>query len=294
MDSEDTGFYGDRIYNAHNSSSKFYVATFGYARAWNGMDVYDRRIDRYTLHFVFGGSGTFNGQPVSAGQMFFAPQTKKYTIIHNAENPLVFSWIALSGTDLENLLDILQLPKEASISPFPYRDRIEKIFVDTVYQEHPEHNMELYLLARFYDILSLCDIGSRTEFATGSDRTESYFEQAMTFINTHYADGIKVPDVAKHAHISVSYLRRICVAKSGKPPQELIEDKRLKVARSLLANDDTTIEEIASMVGFTDTATFSKCFKRNCGMAPLMYRKEKQKEKAKKSRRRRFDPSNFM
>lgn len=243
------------------------------------MDVYDRQIDRYTIHFVFDGLGTFNGQPVSAGQMFFAPQTKKYTIVNDENNPLTFAWIALSGTELENQLGILQLPNAPLITPFQHADLIKKIFIDTIYKEHPEHNMELYLLSRFYDVLSLCDINNRPEFATHGDRTDSYFSQIMTFINTHYADGIKVPDVAKHAHISVPYLRRICVAKAGKPPQELIEEKRLKVARTLLSNDNSSIEEIATLVGFSDTATFSKCFKRNCGMAPLIYRKQKNREK---------------
>ena len=53
MDHQKLGVFGDRIYNAHNSSSKFYVVTFGYAKAWKKMDVYDRQIDRYTIHFDF-------------------------------------------------------------------------------------------------------------------------------------------------------------------------------------------------------------------------------------------------
>ena len=279
MDHQKLGFFGDRIYNAHNSSSKFYVATFGYAKSWKEMDVYDRQIDRYTFHFVFDGAGTFNGQPVSAGQMFVAPQTQKYTIVNDENAPLRFAWIALSGTELENQLELLQLPKASSIMPFIHADLIEKIFIDTIYQEHPEHNMELFLFSRFYDILSLCGITNHPEFATHSGQTDSYFAQIMTFINTHYSDGIKVPDVAKHAHISVSYLRRICTAKVGKSPQELIEEKRLKVARTLLANDNSTVEEVAALVGFVDTATFSKSFKRNCGQSPLAYRKQKEQEK---------------
>ena len=279
MNDQKMGVFGDRIYNAHNSNAKFYVATFGYAKAWTGMDVYDRRIDRYTVHFVFDGAGTFNGEAVSAGQMFFAPQTQKYTIINDETTPLRFAWIAISGTELENQLEILQLPKSPLITTFQHADLIEQIFIDTIYKEHPEHNIELYLLSQLYDVLSLSNINARPEFATSSDRTDSYFSQIMTFINTHYADGIKVTDVANHAHISVPYLRRICAAKAGKPPQELIEEKRLKVARTLLANDNSTIEEIASLIGFVDTATFSKSFKRNCGIAPLAYRKQKNEEK---------------
>ena len=73
MDNEKCGFFGDRIYNAHNSTARFYVVTFGYSQAWTEANIYDRLIDRYTIHFVFKGKGFFNGQPISAGQMFFVP-----------------------------------------------------------------------------------------------------------------------------------------------------------------------------------------------------------------------------
>ena len=79
MDASNCGYYSDRIFNAHNSASRFYVATFGYAKAWKEHNTHERQIDRYTVHFVFSGCGTFNGQPIKAGQMFFAPQNQKYT-----------------------------------------------------------------------------------------------------------------------------------------------------------------------------------------------------------------------
>ena len=87
MDDGKCGYYGDRIFNAHNSASRFYVATFGYSKSWKENNTHERQIDRYTIHFVYSGAGVFNGQPVRAGQMFFAPQNQKYTIVNHPEDP---------------------------------------------------------------------------------------------------------------------------------------------------------------------------------------------------------------
>lgn len=283
MDHGKSGFYGDRIYNAHNSVSRFYVVTFGYSKSWKEADIYDRQIDRYTIHFVFKGKGYFNGQPVSAGQMFFAPQNQKYSVATSTSDPLTFAWIALSGTELENQLSLLRLPKNAAISYFDNSDEIQQIFIDTVYNEHSKNNMELFLFSRFYEVLSLCEAIDPQITVPDNDQMSYYFSKIMSFINTHYSENIKVPDVAKHAHISVAYLRRICALKIGKSPQELIAEKRLNVAKVLLSNDTSSVEEIATLVGFSNTATFSKSFKRNFGISPLSYRKKKNEEKRQRA-----------
>ena len=150
MDLEQKGAFGDRIYNAHNSGARFYVVTFGYSKSAPQMDTVDRQIDRYTLHFIFDGKGFFNGKPISAGQMFFAPQNEKYSIINSKDHPLTMAWIALSGTELENQLSLLRLPKDEGITYFQNADAIEQIFTDTIYKEHFENNMELFLFSRFY------------------------------------------------------------------------------------------------------------------------------------------------
>ena len=281
MDYSQCGYYSDRINNAHNSAARFYVVTFGYAKSWGDHNTYERQIDRYTIHFVFDGTGTFNGTPVSAGQMFFAPQNQKYTIVNDPQAPLVFAWIALSGTDLENQLSLLHMINKPAITQ--NMEQIHQIFLDTVYGQHQNLNMELFLFARFYTVLSLCNAINQPLLGPSSDRAAVYYSEAVSYINTHYAENITVSDIARHIHISVSYLRRICTEKSGRAPQEIITSKRINVAKALLANDNSQVEEIAALVGFANTGSFSKCFKRICGVAPLTYRRQKAEEKKQRA-----------
>lgn len=283
MDANGCGFYSDRIYNAHNSVSRFYIVTFGYAKSWVGCNLYERQIDRYTLHLVFSGRGTFNGQKVEGGQLFFAPQNKKHTILHDPSFPMELAWIALSGTDLENQLDLIHLPAEPTITPFKNQGQIKQLILDTVYSPHNNQTMELFLFSRFYQILALCNVINQPLTPTGNNRANIFYSDIHSYINTHYAENLSVSKLASGIHISDSYLRRICIEKSGKSPQELITAKRMNAAKAFLANDTASVEEIAALVGYANIGAFSKCFKREVGISPLQYRRQKAEEKRQRA-----------
>ena len=273
------GFYSDRIFNAHNSESPFYVATFGCARSWEGNNVYDRKIDRYTIHFVFEGKGSFNGQPISAGQMFFAPQNQKYTVITSEQDPLFISWIALSGTQLESQLRLFRLVNEATVTVFQNQEEIRELFLDTIYNDHQNANLEMLLIGRLFEILSLSYVVNRSFAMPANQQSDVYYTNILAYINNNYSHNITIEEIAKHVHISPTYVRRICKDKTGYSPAKLISNKRLNVAKALLANDTSSIEEIALLVGFANIYSFSSYFKKNVLMTPTAYRKLMQEKK---------------
>ena len=195
IDCSNCGFYSDRIFNMHGATKRFYVATFGYTKAWKEHNTYDRIIDRYTVHFVFEGKGTFNGNPVSAGQMFIAPQNKKYTIIQDPNQPMTLAWFAFSGTELENQLSLLHFPDEFTIIPFQNVDKIKEVFLDTVYGPNSTFDLEMLLLSSCYKILALCNMYKDTISASEDTREARYFSDIASYINTHYSENISVPFV---------------------------------------------------------------------------------------------------
>jgi len=56
--------------------------------------------------------------------------------------------------------------------------------------------------------------------------------------------------------------------------QELLVDVRYSLAKELLSLSEHRISEISTIVGFSDTAVFSRSFKNNVGMTPTQYRKK--------------------
>lgn len=94
-----------------------------------------------------------------------------------------------------------------------------------------------------------------------------------SYIDEHLGEHISIGELAQKTHTSVSGIYK-CLSRSyGCTPGEFICKKRLEKAVSLLTESELSISEIAESVGFSDTAHFSKNFKKAYGISPLKYRK---------------------
>jgi AraC-like DNA-binding protein len=77
--------------------------------------------------------------------------------------------------------------------------------------------------------------------------------------------------VARSLGLSVRSLRRRMDAE-GKTFNAVANDAQAIVAKNLLRNTQRTIQEIAYELGFADTSSFHRAFKRSTGTTPLAYR----------------------
>jgi AraC-like DNA-binding protein len=51
-----------------------------------------------------------------------------------------------------------------------------------------------------------------------------------------------------------------------------LRERRIGLARSMLAAGDASVEEVANAVGFSDPFHVSRAFRRKTGMSPSAYR----------------------
>ena len=58
---------------------------------------------------------------------------------------------------------------------------------------------------------------------------------------------------------------------AGVSPNEFIRSYRLRQAAKMINDTNLTLSEIAYKVGFNDSLYFSKCFKKQFGVAPSKY-----------------------
>jgi AraC-like DNA-binding protein len=91
------------------------------------------------------------------------------------------------------------------------------------------------------------------------------------------ADGLaggepSLESTARRLSLSERTLQRR-LHEGGTSHSELVEDVRRDLALRLLAERRTTIPEIAYLVGFCDTSTFYRAFKRWTGKPPATYRR---------------------
>ena len=101
---------------------------------------------------------------------------------------------------------------------------------------------------------------------------EQYVRKAVRYMEDHFSDSISVNDIAFHMGLDRSYLYRIFKRHMGYPPSRYLLNYRLKRAAEMLENPTLAIAEIATGVGFHDSAHFYKAFTAKYGMTPGNYR----------------------
>lgn len=80
--------------------------------------------------------------------------------------------------------------------------------------------------------------------------------------------------LAAAAALSERHLTRAVRAVYGEAPMKMVTRLRLERAKTLLANTDYRIEDVAEMVGYSDPFAFSTAFKRAENRAPRDFRKK--------------------
>ncbi len=110
------------------------------------------------------------------------------------------------------------------------------------------------------------------QLKAAEDKCAPYLSEIRQYLNTHFADPLRLDDLEQRYHIS-KY--RICHEFSkafGSPPVRYLNLRRLEAATHLLLTTDKRIHEISLDVGFENTNHFINLFKRETGMTPQAYR----------------------
>jgi two-component system response regulator YesN len=96
------------------------------------------------------------------------------------------------------------------------------------------------------------------------------------FIKEHFADSnLSLEDVSETLQVSSVYLSRKFKEELGTSFIHVLSEIRMTKAIELLNTTDTTINEIAKLVGFENQHYFSTSFKKIVGVSPNQYRNGK-------------------
>ncbi|MGO4730144.1 AraC family transcriptional regulator [Paenibacillus sp. 2KB_22] len=99
-------------------------------------------------------------------------------------------------------------------------------------------------------------------------------DRALEYMTHQYMKDIRVDQMARMAGLSVNHFIRTFKRQLNMTPIEYILKQRMAKAKQLLFSSDK-IKEIAEQVGYRDEHYFSRVFKKNEGVAPTLYMKNK-------------------
>nr|MCR5715779.1 AraC family transcriptional regulator [Lachnospiraceae bacterium] len=134
------------------------------------------------------------------------------------------------------------------------------------------YSREYYCIGNLYRILDSMLLNSSTREEVQFDHTLLYVKNAIAFIKLNYSGPIRIDKLAYSFGLNRSYLTRLFKDATGYTLQEYVLIYRMKMATQLLLDTPESIQDIALAVGYTDTFTFSKAFKRHTGKSPSQYR----------------------
>lgn len=103
---------------------------------------------------------------------------------------------------------------------------------------------------------------------------ESQYEPlrlALAYLNTHYAEKVRMQTLRDITGFSQSKLERSFRKVFQMTPQQVLTRLRIQIALHLL-HGEASVASIGQACGFTDQSAFARKFKAEVGMSPRQYR----------------------
>jgi AraC family transcriptional regulator, transcriptional activator of pobA len=101
---------------------------------------------------------------------------------------------------------------------------------------------------------------------------EPLLADVFTVIDERHGEPLSLRDVAREVGMTPGHLTTVVRRRTGRTVQEWIIERRMTEARSLLADTDLPVAEVARKVGVADPGYFSRLFSRTHGASPRQWR----------------------
>lgn len=120
-------------------------------------------------------------------------------------------------------------------------------------------------------ILTMRKIGSEEQSRDRSDTVS----QICRYVYEHYAENIRLSDLARQYSYSVSHLSRKFQAETGVSFSAYLQRVRIEQSCRLLENRELRISDISAQVGYGDLKFFNKVFRDTLGITPSQFRRSR-------------------
>lgn len=120
--------------------------------------------------------------------------------------------------------------------------------------------------AMFYNVTEINN-------AIRRERSKKVIERSKDYIKRHYCENLSLNTLANYAKLHPFYFSTLFKNETGKSFTDFLIETRINEAKKLLINPGIKIYEIGQMVGYEESVSFSRVFKKVVGISPIEYRK---------------------
>lgn len=146
------------------------------------------------------------------------------------------------------------------------------------------HRVQLDAARRLESARTLSDVAQESErilegatreiFARKSGPTEALIDRALAIVERNYAKELTDSAVAAQLGLSNSHFRHLFRQTTGQPFHQYLIAVRLEHARQMLLEQDISVSQVASAVGFQGLSHFSRAFTQRFQVSPTRLRRQ--------------------
>ncbi len=230
----------------------------------------------YQLIYIAAGKAhfRFNGTEriIQNGNMvLFRPNETQMYYLYADENPETY-WVHFTGSDVDQLLDRYQMPKNENVfftgtSPdyqWLFRQLIEELQLKRInFEDLLSINLrQIFLFINRY-------IVEKNNFGKA---ILDEIKQATKYFNENYNKTIVIENYAKEHAMTANWFTQSFKKVTNFTPMQYIISLRIANAMNLIDNTDYNMTQIAEAVGYDNSMYFSRIFRKHTGLSPTEYK----------------------
>ena len=152
------------------------------------------------------------------------------------------------------------------------KELCEVVIFESRFAERYLNNASIHLVASIFVLISRLAENQQADENVSANRKTDLVERFRTLVNKSSTSALSVNDYAEKLGVTPSHLRRLSHEVLGQSPLSVINKRLIVVAQRELAYSTMSVQQIAYMLGFDDSAYFSRFFKKHSGKTPSQFR----------------------
>ncbi len=225
-------------------------------------------------HFYFDNSDI--DTIVSAGHMvLYRPKEPQKYVYYGTEQTEVY-WVHFTGNNVKNMLRSYGIPDDMRIintGTSPEYARIFKQMIQELQRCQTDYKELLTLL--FQQVLISIHRQLTKEHKLKNEYLDAEMETAIQYFNDNYHTELNIEEYASSRGMSISWFIRNFKQYTKTTPMQYIVSLRIANAQMLLETTSYSITEIGNIVGYDNPLYFSRIFRKQKGVSPSEYRKQR-------------------
>lgn len=154
---------------------------------------------------------------------------------------------------------------------------LEQLFTRGIAEADKKKNASIDLLRSLLDlILTFCaDIYPKNEIVMQAGKGHLLVKRFYQLVEQNIQKNYTVNQYADMLAVTANHLTQTIRQLTGKTSSEIIKSKQILEIKRFLVHSSLGVSEIANLMGFADQSYFTKFFKRETGLTPLVYKAER-------------------